>query len=326
MENKIDIMLNKLINFEYFDYKNYYIKEEDFLINLKEYLKKNKNKAYELSILKDIVLYGDINSKDVNVLYLDKDLPLNAPNYILDIQDILRTYRKNKISAFRKVKGIYSSSNFANKIVNFDKKFLNAELYKDMLNDILSNMTYKLDVKHCPTYVPKNVGEAYIIDDEVLQSIYDSGLSLLDYAVKHKVDYVKLNAVISTSKKQALAEIKERQDTVEDMLVELIKKIANNEMDFMDYYKVCKLNPLYLRPYVTKYNLQGKTISSFINKNCKDGDVTLEKEENSKIIIDGVEVPYEIKKEAIELIQEVEAPVTKFNYTTIVRKLMKKQS
>ena len=325
MESKIEKMLEKLYNWEYLDYGNFYESKQEFLIDFKNYLSNHSDKVKELKLLEDIVLYGDNSSKIANLFYIDCPFPNGIPNYVMELQEIIISYKNNKESTLRKFRNVYTIEKFEYRMDKFEKRFINSELFMEILYEIKNNLEFKNQSKAKKQYVNISMGTMNI-DENILKDIYESDMSLLDYAFYNRIDYTLFNKFISTITNPITKDIRNRKDTVEEKIIDIIKKINSGEMDFLDYYKECKLEPKHLKLFVSKYHLYGKSISNFIAKNTTNYRINIETELSSLLVINNEVVPKEVKEQAIKIIKDVDAPLIACNYSSMVRKLMKERT
>ena len=175
--NKIKQMLNLQNNYKSVYLNGFYDNNVDFLVDLKEYLKENPNEVKEINILKDSIING--THLNGNLFYLDYPENLNEANYIYNFKDILNVYLKNKEAAYIKAHKLFTEKAFYASIQRFKKKFINNELYLNMLNDIYNTFNKEnanSDNKFIDTY--KN--NFYKVNEEIIKAIYESNLSPFD--------------------------------------------------------------------------------------------------------------------------------------------------
>ena len=137
---RIEQLLEEQKNYKFINPKEYYENDIDFLNDCENYLKLNPSKKNEVLILKRVYFEGSMKRNKTNVFYLDKDLPTNELEKIFYLQDICNSYLENKEKTINKVRERYTKQSFEILLNSFKKKFLNYELYMDILLDIQNGL------------------------------------------------------------------------------------------------------------------------------------------------------------------------------------------
>ena len=247
------------------------------------------------------------------------------PNYAFKFHKILNAYRINKEKGIRLSKDLIKGKvTFSNAIEKFKEKYSNYSEYIDDLNCILS--AYDNKEKKESTYVNSyKVRNDRKEDIELLQNIYESGQSIIDYYFYNKVSInfysffknrVKLNDQIAV-------EIDLRENKTEPILLDLIKKIDSGDIDYVGYYEITKLNPYYLMIIAKENNIYSENVSKFINLLRNSNRINIQTEINGNLVIDSMKVSKETKEQAIEYLKSIEAPIDAVNYNNMVRRLIK---
>ncbi len=164
-----------------------------------------------------------------------------------------------------------------------------------------------------------------------LEQIYESNLSFFDYSFYNYMPFpyygnigrmclMKLFAGIDKEKTE---EILSREDKTKEKAEEIIKKIADNNLDIIDYYKMTKLSPIFLNSDFAKYKRNPIICDLF--KGLTTDTTTLEKEERITFISSGIEVPQELKELAFKELEEQKLPLTNATYRALVRRKIKRE-
>lgn len=250
------------------------------------------------------------------------------PNFAFKLHKILNAYKLNKQKGYRIAKELFKSKKtFEDIIDSFSNKYINANDYLDDLYDILSS--YDNEVKKLNQYVNN---DALKYDNnkrkKLLDSIYDSGLSLLDYSF---YNYVPISFASYFSdklnrKSPKAIKISLRENNTMPILIDLLEKIIENKVDYVGYYELTKLDPYYLIKIAKDNNLYKPIVSDYIKKIRQNYRLNIENVLNGKMVIDEKEVSKEIKEQAINYLNSIDAPVDAVNYNTMVRRLINKSS
>ena len=319
---KIEKMLKKQSEFKTILLSDFYSNKKDFLIDLKTYLKLNNDKVKEINILKESMI--NANVKRDNLFYLDSSNLANSV-YSWDFQTILKAYLNNKDLGYIRAHKLYNANEFANNIERFKLKYLNYELYIDMLNDIAKSYSPITTKKNI--YVDLYRSSARTINKELIQEVYDSNLSAFDYSYYTGIDFAKVNAYCTKNQSNEMCyEILHRENKLEEKVLELLQKISTGEYDFYEYYKECKVPPKSLRKFASNNKMYGKPLSNFITSNTQPILVNEKKELETKLVINEIEVTNELKLKAFAKIKEVDAPLSVANYKKMVRRLIKDET
>lgn len=159
-----------------------------------------------------------------------------------------------------------------------------------------------------------------------LEQIYESNLSFFDYSFYNYMPFpyfentgrLYLMKLFTGIDKEKTEEILSREDKTKEKVEEIIKKIADNNLDIIDYYKMTKLSPLFLNSDFAKY--KRNPIIRDLFKGLTTDTTTLEKEERITFISSGIEVPQELKELAFKELEEQKLPSTNATYRALVRR------
>ena len=145
-----------------------------------------------------------------------------------------------------------------------------------------------------------------------LEQIYESNLSFFDYSF---YNYMPFPYFENTGR---LYLMKLFTGIDKEKAEEIIKKIAGNNLDIIDYYKMTKLSPLFFNSDFAKY--KRNPIIRDLFKGLTTDTTTLEKEERITFISSGIEVPQELKELAFKELEEQKLPSTNATYRALVRR------
>lgn len=252
-------------------------------------------------------------------------LSSDYPNYAFKVYKILKAYNENKEKGIRLAQDSIKNKEYFIKIVEkLNKKYSNMSQYEEALSFII--LSYDNIVKKSDKYVDYSLIKTDCSEKkELLTKIYNSGLSVLDYYY-YNTTFININTFINDRRnennKMAL-EIKKRKNTTIPMIINIINKINNGEMDYVGYYETTCLYPYFLMEIAKEYNLYTEIVADFIrtlrNPNC----ILVNKELNGSLVISNEEVPREIKEQAIEYLKSIEAPLDINIYNNMVKRLIK---
>ena len=308
-----------------------YSNKADFLRDLKKYIKNDltdENKVYI-----DILYKMAISKKgeDLCIFYYNNDPLFAKYKYIELISEVLNTYKNNKEEAITiAVKSFDKYTKYPDALKKFNNKFYNAILYRDILNEVLEEAIkrYKEPEEKRNSYL--NLDALRHSNDDIYQEVYDSGLSLLDYAHTYFVDSTAhqrfFSPRIAGCDKDLVDEILSRKDTCLNELFNVISKIDTGEIaDAIDYYELTMLNPLYLKKLANEYNLLSIPVRKFISKNINPHSekTMVEGQIKEKMIINNTEVSREIKVLARDKMIEMGMPLSAAYHKQFIRKLLK---
>ena len=261
-----------------------------------------------------------------NIFSLDELFLCKAyPNYAFKLHKILNAYKSNKEKGIRLSKElIKNKKTLENTIEKFKEKYSNYDEYINDLNDIVNS--YDSQEKKVTQYVDNTkLRNDTRKGKNLLQDIYDSGLGLLDYYFYNRVP-INFYAYYSNrlcNKDPMALEISLRENKTTPILLDLIKKIDNDELDSVGYYEITKLNPYYLIKIAKDNNMYSKNVSKFIYLLRYSYKINIQSELNNNLVIDSIEVNKETKEQAIEYLQSLDAPINVTNYKSMVRRLIK---
>lgn len=294
-----------------------------------------ENRKY-VDILTNI---GNVKSQDM-VKYFDLNGEENSrtDNYDFIIRKVLREYKINKDKAIRiacdsLVSGSrYNSLLFEKAVEAFKDRYVNSNLFMDDLLEILrlsnekrnepAKRTTYLDSKSLTSKVESST------HNDIYQRVYNSGLSLRDYAHKNFVDS-KLrnffNPVANGFDERMSQEILSRKDIFTSEILEVVNKINNEEIDIIDYYKLTKLNPVVLRTIAKENGIITATLSKFASAyaNPSSDEEKLDKFIVGYKVVSEEVASDEIKSDAKLALIDNEIPLTIGCYKQMVRQLIK---
>ena len=241
------------------------------------------------------------------------------PNYACELYNILNAYNKDKIIGIRKAKEFKKKRDqFLAIIKKFEEKYDNAEDYLDTLYEIANS------------YDNNEVKTKYVSEKrKLLNEIYNSGLSFIDYCFYNFIGIKNFYNYLYTSKdsKNKMAEeILNRDIKTLPQIKELLNKIINDELDPVEYYETTKINPNQFFGFAREYKLAsalGKVFDFVTKIDSYAQNINVEFELENKLVINSIEVPQEIKEEAINYLKKIDAPLTSINYNTMIRRLIK---
>ncbi len=320
MEN-IEEMYELMKKGEKFFLEAYYSDKRSFLKDCKLFLSKNPDKYNEIKILIKI-----INNKDkTSVFYTNSLYNIHEKKYVFNFQKILNEYFINKERAYKIANDLYLKPNNFNRDLNyFNNQFINSEIFIKDLMDICNHIEIKSSKKKDGKYVPDNT---LITNPNYLDIVYDSGLSLIDYAHYNLIDYTEYSESIYSRSCNKAKEVRKREDKTIPTILDIIKKIANNELSYVEYFKLSKLNFYMLKRIACENNLYSKEVAIFVNKYIKQNSIiNKEVELRVKKVIKNVEVPHEIIEEALNFLEDNNIPLTKKTYNEVLHELVKKRT
>ena len=276
----------------------------------------------------DMVKYFDINGEEST----------GNDNYDFIIRKVLREYKTNKdkaiiIACDSLVSGSkYDRLLFEKAVEAFNDRYVNSNLFMDDLLEILklvdekrnkpAKRTTYLDNKSLTSKVESST------HNDIYQRVYNSGLSLRDYAHKNFVDS-KLrnffNPVANGFDERMSQEILSRKDIFTGEILEVVNKINNEEIDIIEYYKLTKLNPVVLRNIAKEHGIITATLSKFANAyaNPSSDEEKLDKFIVGYMVVSEEVASDEIKSDAKLALIDNEIPLTIGCYRQMVRQLIK---
>ena len=240
---------------------------------------------------------------------------------------ILNAYKENNDKGIRVAKEYFKSEKaFQKAIDRFEKAHINADEFLDDLNDILPS--YGNVVKKEKGYINRSIYRDTEAMRKVLIAIHESNLSLLDYCFYNSTTFgfaTYFGECIRRNNKKAI-EIKNRKDKTYKVIIEIINKINNEELDYVGYYETTNLNPYLLINIARENDLYTDVLARFISVLRANNQLNIEKELNGVLVISEEEIPREIKEQAIEYLNSINAPMDTVVYNNMVRRLIKKGS
>ena len=314
-------------------YEDFYDNLKDLYVDIKKYLRKNPERKEEICILMNTIEKGNKN----NVFYLNNTLHENNPEYAFKFQEILKLYETDIDKAVKKAQNFREKKdNFLYFVNKFSKKYINSKLYIDALNDIANHLENDEKVKR-KTYINYEAFSDIENNKITLDLIYDSNLSVLDYAFYNRINYGDVNAYISTSIKNKttnskINEIYKRKSKTLPIILDIANKIINNQIDIIEYYELTKLSLIAFKRIVNQNNIKSPILNEFVRDNTNNftinntyekNKVLIDRELNSKQIINNQEISNETKLSAYNYLEEIEAPLTYRNYNIMIKKLIK---
>ena len=326
IENLISYLKNGAAFYTTIEYKS----NSDMKYDLKRYMRiysNDENKVY-LDILCKV---ADEDLKNNHIFGFDIGSRRNAASYLTLIERVLYAYKnEGKKTAVNIAFNSESTRvRFSDSYERFLSNFYNAILYKDVLDDVLKDVKEKCksDDKKRTTYI--NNKALCSTNDNIYIIVKESGLSLLDFAHRFYVDnllhknFLRPDVVCKDSK--LASELMQRESTCLPELIDVINKINNNEIDVIDYYKLTKLNPLYLKNIAKDLGIATPNLSKFVysNQNPHSEEYKVNLAMNGTLIISNEEVSEELKQKAKQIMVDLDIPLIPNYYNKMVRKLIK---
>lgn len=307
---------------------NYFNGERDLLVQAKDYIKKYPNKAKEVEIL-----VNTLRERKLNHIFLLEDALIGEqPVYVHDIIKIIKMYYLNPDEAVKLAYNLRKTKHaFDYTIKLFNERYVNAELFTPVLDNISKKMASQ-NINKRKNYFNADAFKITALskDEEILEALYESKQSLFDFACDNLIDISKISKLLKlrTTKEMALRNdiILSRPFNNEEKIVQLLYKIIEEDLDIIDYYRICKLSPFYLRNIAKKHNINHKKLSTFLNGAIvgESGALITESYEiNCTSIINGVTLTKEDKVYAINYLKENNIPLTKHVFNTMLRKIAK---
>jgi len=266
---------------------------------------------------------------ETEIFTLDESfLNRDYTNSAFKMYKILKAYSENKEKGIRVAKEYIKSKNtFINTVNNFSKKYSNASDFAEMFNEIANSYdsVKKKQTKYIDTsVVSQDVDEKH----KLLKRIYDSGLSVLDYFFyNHAPLGFSTFFTQRCNRKDKLAlEINNRNNKTYPIIVKIINQINNDEIDYVGYYEITKLNPYLLINIAKENGIYTDTLAIFIRALRLNNQLNVEKELNGTLVINEEQIPREIKEQAIEYLNSINAPIDTVVYNNMVKRLVKKSS
>lgn len=256
----------------------------------------------------------------------EKFLASYYPDYAFKLHKILNAYNSSKDKGYRIAKELVKTSNRLSAMTEkFKKQYANSGDYLEALYDIMNYLNK--GVKKTTTYV--NIGKVSPERAQmasIIQKIYNSGLSILDYYF-YNTTPLGINTYFcdKVSHKDKIAlEIKERRDTTYPIILDIIDKINNKELDYVGYYEITKLNPYYLIAIAKDNNLFTEDLARFISLLRANNQLDVERELNGTLVINEEKIPRVVKEQAIEYIKSIDAPMDALVYESMIKRLIRK--
>ncbi len=276
----------------------------------------------------DMVKYFDINGEESK----------GNDNYDFIIRKALMEYKVNKDRAVRTaLDGLVSgsgcgSSMFEKAVEAFKDRYVNSNLFMDDLLEILRLCDEKRnEPAKRTTYSDGKLLTLKVESashNDVYQRVYNSGLSLRDYAHKNFVDS-KLrnffNPAANGFDERMSQEILSRKDTFTDEILDIANKIINEEIDIIEYYKLTKLNPVVLRNIAKEHGIITATLSRFANTyaNPSSDEEKLDKFIGGYKVVSEETSSEKIKLVAKQALIDMGIPLTISCYKPMLRQLIK---
>ena len=331
-KKNIETLISYLKNQASFSATTLYDNEMELLNDIKRYSKEygnEENKIY-LDILTKVA--EDYVPGRAAIFAFDKGAGRHRPAYVDLLERVITAYKRDGKEEAIKIayNSLDSRTKFTNALERFNANYANAVLYKAMFDEVSKGVEEKLNnraVISRNTYLDnKALCSTY---DDLYHRVYNSGLSLLDYAHQNYIDSFKINNYfrpdLGGCEEKMATEIMSRKDTCMDILIDVINKINNEEIDVFGYYELTKLNPLHLKTIAKDNNLGAPALSKFITKhaNPHDEESKVLKEMDAKLVINSEEISYDLKLQAKNALDNLGMPQTVSYYNQMLRKLIK---
>ena len=331
-KKNIDTLIFYLKNQAAFSATTLYDNEMELLSDIKKYARYygNEDNQVYIDILTKIA--EDYVPGRESIFSFDKGAGRHRAAYVDLLERVITAYKNE--GREEAVKIAYNSQDTRTKFIEslerFNSNFANSVLYKDILDDVLAGVKEKMNnraVIKRNTYLDNKA--LCSTCDNFYDKVYNSGLSLLDYAHQNYVDafnhknYFRPD-LVGCEEKMA-KEIMARKDTCTAELINVINLINNDEIDIFGYYELTKINPLYLKPIAKENGLNSANLSKFITKysNPHAEEFKVDREMEGKLVIASEEVSAELKASAKQALVDLGMPLTVPYYNQMVRKLIK---
>ena len=295
---KIRRLFSYLKNYVSFGISTEYRDMDRFKEVLEEYKKTNMRDEDKIYIeVLERMAYAK-KPADTQIFSLTENIQKNSYVYVNFLEMVFKKYLKNRDKAIKLAyenEGTFNS--FDNAMERLNNSFVNAIVYKDMADDI-SNEIKKLNEEKLRIQEAKNKKNTNNDIVSIYDRVYNSGLSLLDYAHEHFVDTNGVRSYlrpdISGCNKEMADVILSRKDTHLNEILSIIEMINDDSINILEYYKKTRLNPTFLSLIAKEHGLSSVNLSIFVNKyknphneakqieNLIEGKLVLEQEEVSK--------------------------------------------
>lgn len=250
-------------------------------------------------------------------------------NSAFKIYKILIAYNENKEKGIRVAKELIKSKSNFNRIVEFFKNhYSNAEDFLSILDDIADSYDTK-EVKKSTKYVDREkLSNDNTEKKALLKKIHKSGLSVMDYYFYNStpIGFNKFFSERCSSNDKLAIDIARRENKTYPLIIDIIIKINNDEIDYVGYYEATKLNPYHLIAIARDNDIYTDTLGIFVRALRLNKQLNIEKELNGVLVINEEQVPRSIKEQAINYLNNIDAPVDTVVYDNMVKRLIRKSS
>ena len=331
-KEKVETLIAYLKNQASFSINTLHSDEFDLLNDVKRYSRNYGNEDNKVYLDVLTKLANEFATRKDSIFSINISVEKHRAAYVELLERIVYTYQN--VSKEEAIKIAYNSletrTKFTDALQRFYTNFANAILYKGILDEVLVGVNETLDSKVTikrGTFVDR--GAMAYNNHDLYNRVYNSGLSLLDYAHKHFIDsfqqkdYFRPEAVGCNSKIAKV--ILERPNTCLDELINVINLLNEGELDIFGYYELTKLNPLFLKNIAKEHNLVTTNLSKFVSKNANphSEESKVNKEMAGERIINSEVVSDELKIKAKQALVELDMPLTVSYYNQKLRQLIK---
>jgi hypothetical protein len=295
---KIRRLFSYLKNYAAFGISTEYRDMDMFKKALEEYKQTNMREEDKIYIK---ILERMANAKkpsDTQIFSLANSVQKTSYAYVNFLEMVFKKYLKNRDKAIKfayENEGTFNS--FDNAIERLNNGYVNSIIYKDMAEDI-SNEIKKINEEKQRIQDAKKKKNTDNDITSIYHKVYNSGLSLLDYAHEHFVDTNGVKSYfrpdISGCDKEMAEVILSRKNTHINEVLDIISSINDGKMTILEYYKKTRLNPSFLIIIANEYGLLSVSLRIFVSKyknphneinqieSLIEGKLVLESEEVSK--------------------------------------------
>ena len=319
-KENIDKLLKMMKSGKNIYYNGIYSNMSEFLIDCKKYLQANPYKYNEVKLLIDIYC---LNDKE-NAFFIDNMISRCERKYVYKLQSILKVYVIDKEKGYQIANKLYkSNSSFISAMKKFENKFINSALYMPYLIDISKHVQDEVKVKNQTYLRYATLGT----NREYLDIVYESGLSLIDYAHLNLIDYHLYNEAIYSRSENKAKEVRKRPIKYLPELLEIINKVSNNELTYIEYFKLTKLSPYVLKKIASENNINNKNLSIFYSRYSNNNPkINKELELNTQKSINNMEISRNTVEQVFDYLEENEIPVNSITYNELLRTYIKKRA
>ena len=259
----------------------------------------------------------------------DSFLNREYTNSAFKMYKILKAYSENRDKGIRVAKEYIKSKNtFINTVGYFQKQYSNADEFLDAIEDIALSYDEKKTKKPTGYINTETIKRDTNEKKMILKKIYDSGLSMLDYFFYYctPLGFSTYFGERCLRNDKLALEINKRKDKTIPLIIEIIDKINNSEIDYVGYYETTRLNPYHLIAIAKDNDMYTDILARFVSTLRTNNRLNIQNELNGTLVIEEEQISREIKEQAIEYLNSINAPMDTVVYNNMVRRLIKKSS